>query len=147
MEKSTASIVLSFGALSLFMIARVAGSWIMSKIAAEKVLLVCSMVTIIGALVVSLNIGILSKCGLFACYAFEAIMFPTIFAITISGIGDYIKIASSLLMMTPIGGAIGTFLMGWVADNTSISTAFIIPTFGYAFVFVYAFYILKQSHK
>ena len=129
MEKSTASIVLSFGALSLF------------------ILLVCSMVTIIGALVVSLNIGILSKCGLFACYAFEAIMFPTIFAITISGIGDYIKIASSLLMMTPIGGAIGTFLMGWVADNTSISTAFIIPTFGYAFVFVYAFYILKQSHK
>ncbi len=138
MDKTTASIVLSFGALGLFMVARVAGSAIMSKIKAEKVLLVCAVMTVLGAVAVTLNIGVVSKAGVFVCYAFEAIMFPTIFAITISNAGKSVKIASSFLMMTPIGGAVGTSLMGLVADATSMSTAFIIPAVGYFFVLLYA---------
>lgn len=147
MDKATASVILSFGALGLFMVARIAGSWIMSRIAAGKVLLFCVVMTVAGAIAVSLDLGAVSKCGLFACYAFEAIMFPTIFAITVAGIGDSVKIASSLLMMTPIGGAVGTFLMGYIADQTSISTAFVIPAAGYLFVFIYALYALKSSYK
>lgn len=138
MDKTTASVVLSFGALGLFMVARVAGSAIMSKIKAEKVLLVCAVMTVLGAVAVTLNIGVVSKAGVFVCYAFEAIMFPTIFAITISNAGKSVKIASSFLMMTPIGGAVGTSLMGLVADATSMSTAFIIPAVGYFFVLLYA---------
>ena len=131
MDKTEAAALLSFGALGLFMLARVAGSWIMSRIPAEKVLLWCSVMTVAGA-----------TAGLFACYAFEAIMFPTIFAITISGVGRAAKIASSFLMMTPLGGAVGTLLMGWTADATSMSTAFIVPAAGYALVFVYAMVVV-----
>lgn len=138
MDKATASAVLSFGALGLFMLARIIGSWTMSKIAAEKVLLFCAIMTVVGSVAVALDLGVISKAGLFACYAFEAIMFPTIFAITIGHAGDSVKIASSFLMMTPIGGAVGTFLMGWMADSTSMSTAFIVPAIGYAFVLLYA---------
>ena len=138
MDKTEASFVLSFGALGLFMLARVAGSWVMSRVRAEKVLLICAVMTVIGALAVVANIGAISKAGVFVCYAFEAIMFPTIFAITIVGVGRASKIASSFLMMTPLGGAVGTFLMGFVADATSMSTAFIVPAAGYAFVLLYA---------
>lgn len=138
MDKTEASFVLSFGALGLFMLARVAGSWVMSRVRAEKVLLICAVMTVIGALAVVANIGAVSKAGVFVCYAFEAIMFPTIFAITIVGVGRASKIASSFLMMTPLGGAVGTFLMGLVADATSMSTAFIVPAAGYAFVLLYA---------
>lgn len=138
MDKTEASFVLSFGALGLFMLARVAGSWVMSRVRAEKVLLICAVMTVIGALAVVANIGAISKAGVFVCYAFEAIMFPTIFAITIVGVGSASKIASSFLMMTPLGGAVGTFLMGFVADATSMSTAFIVPAAGYAFVLLYA---------
>ncbi len=145
MDKMSASAVLSFGALGLFMVARVIGSWIMSRVAAEKVLAVCGVLTVIGALAVVVNFGALSKCGLFACYAFEAIMFPTIFAITISGVGGRAKIASSFLMMTPIGGAVGTFLMGVVADSYSMSTAFIVPLAGYALVLFYALMVVKKK--
>ncbi len=143
MDKSTASIVLSFGALGLFMIARITGSAIMSKVKAEKVLLVCAVMTVSGALAVTLDLGIISKAGVFVCYAFEAIMFPTIFAITISDAGRSVKIASSFLMMTPIGGAVGTSLMGLVADATSMSTAFIVPAIGYMFVLLYALRLKK----
>lgn len=138
MDKATASIVLSFGALGLFMVARIAGSAIMSRVKAEKVLLVCAVMTVLGATAVALDLGAVSKAGVFVCYAFEAIMFPTIFAITISDAGKSVKIASSFLMMTPIGGAVGTSLMGLMADATSMSTAFVVPAIGYFFVFIYA---------
>lgn len=147
MDKMTASTVLSFGALGLFMLARVIGSWVMSRVAAEKVLLICAVMTVLGALAVTLNIGLFSRCGLFACYAFEAIMFPTIFAITVSGVGTSAKIASSFLMMTPLGGAVGTFLMGLVADSTSMSTAFVVPCVGYSFVLIYAAMVIFKKVK
>lgn len=135
---AVAARILSFGALALFMAARVIGSFVMSKIAAEKVLLFCAVMTVLGACTVALNLGAVSKAAVFVCYAFEAIMFPTIFAITIAEAGDDVKIASSFCMMTPIGGAVGTFLMGLVADSASISSSFLIPAAGYAFVLVYA---------
>ncbi len=144
MTKSTASVVLSFGALGLFMLARIAGSWIMSRVAAEKVLTMCALLAVTGSILVTLNIGCLSKAGVFMCYAFEAIMFPTIFAITISEVGNSIKMASSFLMMTPIGGAVGTILMSSLADATNMSIAFIVPATGYAFVLIYAYYSLRN---
>lgn len=135
---AVAAQILSFGALALFMAARVIGSFVMSKIAAEKMLLFCAIMTVLGACTVALNLGAVSKAAVFVCYAFEAIMFPTIFAITIAEAGDDVKIASSFCMMTPIGGAVGTFLMGLVADSASISSSFLIPAAGYAFVLIYA---------
>ena len=145
MDKMTATWVLSFGALGLFMIARVVGSSVMKYVRAEKVLTVCAVMTVMGAGLVALNIGVISKIGLFACYAFEAIMFPTIFAITIRGNGASTKIASSFLMMTPLGGAVGTSLMGWIAGLTSMSTAFVVPAVAYAAVLVYAYMALNKK--
>ena len=145
MEKTTATWVLSFGALGLFMAARVAGSAIMSRVPAIKVLCFCSVMTVVGALLVVLDLGVVSQVGLFACYAFEAIMFPTIFAITISGVGSMTKIASSFLMMTPLGGAVGTIIMGYVADSASLSASFLVPAAGYAVVLLYTLYIIKKK--
>jgi len=145
MDKMTATWVLSFGALGLFMVARIVGSSVMKYVKAEKVLTICAVMTVLGAGLVALNLGLVSKIGLFACYAFEAIMFPTIFAITISGNGASTKIASSFLMMTPLGGAVGTSLMGWIAGMTSMSTAFIVPTVAYVAVFVYGYMALNKK--
>lgn len=148
LEKTVASAVLSFGALGLFMLARIGGSWIMSRIPAERVLAFCGVMTVLCSLFVVANIGVLSKISLFAIYAFEAIMFPTIFAITIARVEPAsVKIASSLLMMTPIGGAVGTVLMGIMADATSMSTSFIIPALGFLFVLIYAGSRLKIRNK
>lgn len=138
MDKGAATALLSFGALGLFMIARIIGSWIMSKVSALKVLYICGIGAAVGALLVSFNLGIPSAVGLFACYAFEAIMFPTVFALTISGVKGNVKIASSFLMMTPIGGAVGTLMMGLIADSINISAAFLIPAIAYCMVILYA---------
>lgn len=145
LDARTAAVVLSFGGLGLFMLARVVGSAVMSKVAAEKVLVFCAVMTVLGSFCVTLNMGWLSKGGLFACYAFEAIMFPTVFALSVKGLGGSTKLASSLLMMTPLGGAVGTLLMGMVADAASISASFMVPCIGYAFVLLYSLRALSRQ--
>ena len=144
MNAHDAAIVLSFGGLGLFMVGRVIGSWVMSRVRAEKVLFVCTVFTVLGSLLVVLNLGILSKSALFLCYVFEAIMFPTIFAISLQGLGDYTKRASSFLMMSPIGGAVGPLLMGYVADLSTMSLSFLVPFAGYVVVLVYAYRVMRD---
>lgn len=145
LDPRTAAVVLSFGGLGLFMCARVIGSAVMSKIKAEKVLLFCAVMTVLCSFLVTLNLGVVSKVSLFCCYAFEAIMFPTIFAISVRGLGDSTKMASSLLMMTPLGGAVGTLLMGMVADAATMSASFIVPCIGYCIVTLYAARAVRRS--
>lgn len=138
LDVRTASMFLAFGGLGLFMLGRVIGSFVMSRIAAEKVLLVCGVVTVVCTLLIVLNIGSLSKIALPVCYLFESIMFPTVFAISLKGLGHYTKRAASFLMMTPIGGAVGAFLMGYVGDVAGMSNAFVVPMIGYAVVMSFA---------
>ena len=96
------------------------------------------------ALVV-LNLGILSLIALFLGYAFEAIMFPTIFALSLRGLGNYTKRASSYLMMSPIGGAVGPLMMGYVADQTNMSFSFIVPLLSFIVVLLYAWKVKQRS--
>lgn len=142
LDKVSATAVLSFAALGLFMIARVAGGIIMKRVNPSKVLAVCGVAAMFGALVVALCPGVRAHSGIFVCYAFEAIMFPTIFAITISSSGDDAKTASAFLMMTPLGGALGAWMMGWAATAWSESASFFIPAAGYAAVTFYALWHL-----
>ena len=143
MDKLEATRLLSFGALGLFMLMRVVGSSVMKFVRAERVLTFCAVMAMGGALTVVFGGSGISKIGLFACYAFEAIMFPTIFALTLTHAGSSPKIASSFLMMTPLGGAVGTALMGAVASVTTISTSFIIPALAYGVVLLFSLSSLR----
>ncbi|MBR4381321.1 MAG: MFS transporter [Bacteroidaceae bacterium] len=136
-DKLTASQWLSFGFL-LFMCARFVGSWVMSKIEAERVLLFCAIGTVVANALVLMNLGKASMIALMLNFVFEAIMFPTIFTFALRGLGKRTKQASSILMMSTIGGAIGTMLMGVIGDRTSLSVAFIIPLIGYIVVMAYS---------
>ena len=136
-DKLTASQWLSFGFL-LFMCARFVGSWVMSKIEAERVLLLCAFGTVVANALVLMNIGKVSMIALMLNFVFEAIMFPTIFSLALRGLGNRTKQASAILMMSTIGGAIGTMLMGVIGDLTSLSVAFIIPLIGYIVVMAYS---------
>lgn len=138
MNARQASLVLSFGGLSLFMAGRFIGSWIMRRVRAEKMLFWCATGTVVSTVLVVLNLGLISFIALLCCYAFEAIMFPTIFALSLKGLGSHTKRASSFLMMSPVGGAVGPLLMGYVADCSTMSMAFIVPCLGYVVVWLYA---------
>ena len=143
-DPAAASRLLSFGFL-LFMCMRFVGSGVMSRVRAELVLLVCAIGTVVCCALVFLNVGQLSLYALIANYAFEAIMFPTVFSLSLSGLGSLTKRGSSILMLTPIGGAIGTMLMGLLADIVSLSAAFIVPLIGYAVMVAYAWRMVRKD--
>ena len=138
MNALDAAKLLSVAGLGLFMCGRFLGSWIMRFVRAEKFLLICAIGTVVATAMVVMNLGIVSFVSLILIYLFEAIMFPTIFAICLRGLGNNTKRASSYLMMTPIGGAVGPLLMGAVGDMTSMSFSFIIPLISYMVVLAYA---------
>ena len=139
MDARYASLILSFGGLGLFMIGRFAGSWIMRRVRAEKMLFWCATGTVLTTTVVLLDVGIVSLIALLLGYAFEAIMFPTIFALSLKGLGNHTKRASSFLMMSPVGGVVGPLLMGFVADHTaSMVWAFVVPWIADVVVWLYA---------
>ncbi len=136
-DNMTASRLLSFG-FFLFMCARFVGGWVMSRIAAQKVLLFCAAGTVVANVLVLMELGTLSMVALILNYALEAIMFPTIFSLALRGLGSQTKRASAYLMMSTIGGAIGTMLMGMLADRVTLSFSFIVPVVGYAVVLLYS---------
>lgn len=137
---NTASLLLSIGGLGLFMIGRFAGSALMSRIRSEKILLACAVGTVSMMTLALLPLGVVSKCAVIVCYVFESIMFPTIFAMAIARLGKLTERASSILMMSVIGGAIGPLAMGWMGDTFSITAAFAVPLIGFIVVLAFAYY-------
>lgn len=145
MTDNLASVVLT-GALAFFMVGRFLGSWIMRRIKAERMLLYCATGSVLCISIVLLNLGVISMVALVCNYLFEAIMFPTIFALALTGLGNLTKSASSLLMMTPIGGC-GFLLMGYVADTVNMVVPFVIPWIGYAVVLAYAWKLMRKRNR
>ena len=141
-----ASIVLSVG-LFLFMCGRFAGSWIMRFVRAEKVLFACATGTVLMTALVLMDIRIVSFVASILIFVFEAIMFPTIFALSIKGLGGLTQKASAVLMMTPIGGAIGTVLMGMAADHQGMTFAFFVPMIAFCVILVYAATVLRKKQN
>lgn len=108
------------------------------------VLLVCAILTFVATLIVVVCSGTLSLIAFFALYLGESIMFPTIFSLALRDAGTKTKLASSLLIMTIVGGAVAPVIMGYIADTTgSMAIAFLIPLVCYGVIGGYA---LSKRH-
>ena len=97
------------------------------------------MINAVLCLLIFLKLGWLSAFCVFGTYFFMSIMFPTIFALGIFGLGERSKRASSFIVMAIMGGAILPKVMGAIADATDLSRAFIVPMACFVFIAAYAF--------
>ena len=146
LSPNAASLLLSIGGLGLLMVGRFSGSALMRHIRSEKILLICACGTTAMMILALSPLGVVSKCAVIVCYLFESIMFPTIFALSISRLGGLTERASSILMMSVVGGAIGPIAMGWVGDNFSITAAFAVPLAGFIVVLAFAWVSFVKLH-
>jgi len=145
MSDNAASVILTL-ALAFFMLGRFGGSWIMRRVKAEHMLMACATGSLICIGLVLCNWGKISMIALVANYIFEAIMFPTIFSLALRGLGSLTKSASSLLMMTPIGGC-GFLLMSLIADATGMmSLPFVIPFLCYFIILLFASELTRKNN-
>jgi FHS family L-fucose permease-like MFS transporter len=84
--------------------------------------------------------GIVGAWGVVASGFFLSIMFPTIFALGLKGLGPNTKLAGSLLVMAIVGGAIFPLVLGFIAKNTgSLAKGYMVPLVGFVVVAVYGF--------
>lgn len=111
-----------------FMAGRFFGTFLMKYIRPEKLLLTYA---IINVLLLTLALNTTGSVAVYAVMVvpfFMSIMFPTIFALGIKELGEETKMASSLLVMSIVGGALAPILMGLISDQTgSMQKAYIIP--------------------
>ena len=137
-SNKAASNLASLGFLC-FLIGRFTGSAILKKFAAYKVLGWYSAAAVALCLVIFAKLGWVSVACVFLTYFFMSIMFPTIFALGIFGLGRGAKKASSFIVMAIMGGAVLPKVMGAVADRYDLSRGFIVPMLCFAFVAFYGF--------
>jgi FHS family L-fucose permease-like MFS transporter len=129
--------------LVLFIVGRFVGTALMARVSPARLMgwfAIANIVLTLTAVAAGTQLGLLA---LTLTSFFMSIMFPTIFANSLKGLGDYTKTASSFLVMSIIGGGLLTALMGLLSDGTSIRTAMVVPTL--CFVVVACFGLTERA--
>lgn len=144
-EPREAALWLSFGGMGLFMAGRMAASWVMEYIRAEKMLAYLATGAVVSMVIVIFGKGFGAVLAFFLCFLCESIMFPTIFALSIKGLGEHTKRASSYLIMGIAGGAVAPVIMGVIADRINMATGFIVPLVCYLVILAFAADLLKSQ--
>ena len=129
---------LASAAFICFLLGRITGAGLLKKFSAHKILGLYGILNVVCCLLVLANLGWISVFSVFASYFFMSIMFPTIFALGIFGLGDKTKKASGFIVMAIMGGALLPKLMGKIADDSNLCHAFVVPAACFAFVAFYA---------
>jgi MFS transporter, FHS family, L-fucose permease len=144
MDEKTSSLFLIAGSVC-FMGGRFVGTVLMKFINPVKLLAIYSFLNIVLiGFAVTLH-------GNFPVYAllgvdfFMSIMFPTIFSLSIRGLGKKTKEGSSFVIMAIVGGAVCAYILGIIADMANIQWAYLVPGFCFLYIFVYAWKRLKTK--
>ncbi|WP_443946225.1 MFS transporter [Pedobacter sp. AW1-32] len=76
-----------------------------------------------------------------------SIMWPSIFALSITGLGKYTSQGSSFLIMMILGGSIIPPIQGELADSAGIHNSYIVPVIGFAYLIFFAWKVSGELKK
>ncbi|HNQ88920.1 MAG TPA: MFS transporter [Verrucomicrobiota bacterium] len=137
---------LSSLAFGFFLLGRLISAWAMRRAPAHKMVGAFALANVILCALVIAKLGWLSVAGVFLTYFFMSLMFPTIFALGIFGLGSQAKKkAAAFIVMSITGGALMPKLMGRLGDVYDMSTSFWIPLGCFVLILVYGFSWSKLS--
>jgi len=136
------------GTLVSFGVGRFSATYFMRKVSPAWLMGLYSFINVILIGVSIIHPGWIGMWALFLTSFFMSLMYPTIFAISIKGLGAHTKIGGSVLVMAIIGGSLLTPLTGWIGTLTgSIALAMAVPLFAYLYIFYYSLSEYIQSNK
>ena len=129
------------GTLAAFGVGRFTSAYLMRTISPNQLM---GAYSIANMVLVSLGVAFPGWFGLWCVFLtsfFMSLMFPTIFALGLKGLGPNTKIGGSLLVMAIVGGAVMTPLMGFISERFhSIASAYVVPLFCYIVIAFYSFF-------
>lgn len=128
------------GTLAAFGVGRFSSAWLMRFVAPTRLLGSYAILNVALVAFAILRPGWTGLWALFATSFFMSLMFPTIFALGLKGLGPNTKIGGSLIVMAIVGGAVLTPVMGLIAEaRHSIAPAYGVPLIAYVVIAAYAF--------
>jgi len=134
------------GTLAAFGVGRFASAYLMRTIAPNKLMGAYSVANVVLVAVGVLFPGWVGLWCIFLTSFFMSLMFPTIFALGLKGLGPNTKIGGSLLVMAIVGGAVLTPTMGLISERLhSVAWAYLVPLASYIFIAVYSFFASRQA--
>ena len=140
-----AAYLLSIGLL-LFMAGRFIGTALMRWITAPTLLAICAVLNIVLVAIAVFSNGYMAVGALLGVELCMSIMFPTIFSLSIDGLGRDTKLGSSLLVMSIVGGAIIPPIMGVISDRHGLQLAYMTPLVCFIVVLLFARAMRKPLH-
>jgi len=129
--------------LVLFVIMRFACTALMRFIRPRKILAALAIIAVGCCLIAIYAKGIVGVYGLVCISGCMSLMFPTIYGMGISGLGDDTKIGGSGMVMAIAGAAVLTQIQGIVSDMSSITLAYWIPAIAFAIIAYYGIVVCK----
>ena len=134
------------GTLVAFGLGRFSATWLMHHIQPNRLM---GWYSVINIILVGFSILVPGWIGMWAIFFtsfFMSLMYPTIFATSIKGLGKNTKIGGSILVMAIVGGALCTPLMGYISEITSsMALAMTVPLMAYIYIGYYSFAGLKDN--
>lgn len=128
-------------ALVLFMLGRFLGTWLMTRMEPRKVLVYYAIAAVVLVVLAFVTGGLLGIVCIMLTYFCQSIMFPTIFALATKGMPPAEqKLASSLVIMAIVGGAVMPPLAGLLSSAGGMQLALLVPFVCFAYV---VFYVLR----
>jgi FHS family L-fucose permease-like MFS transporter len=119
------------------MVGRFAAAGLMRAIKPERVLAIFALIAIAGSLVAVFVPGPAAMYGLITVGLGISLMFPTIFALAIRGLGPLTEEGSGLLIMAIAGGALAS-LQGKIGDLYGLHWGFLVTAGCALYVLFYA---------
>ena len=139
---------LSSLAFGFFLLGRLVGAGVMRRIPAHRVLATFAFANVFLCLLVIGKLGWISVLGVFLSYFFMSVMFPTIFAVGIFGLGSQAKKkASAFIVMSITGGALMPKFMGRLGDVYDMATSFWMPLGCFVLILLYGIFWPKLSQS
>jgi FHS family L-fucose permease-like MFS transporter len=131
----------------LAMVGRFIGAGVMRQTNPALVLTFCACGAIIMTTTSSLSAGMVAAATLLSVGLFNSIMFPTIFALAVEGMGERTPQASGIICLAIVGGAIVPLTTGWAADHVGLSLALLVPAACYVWIAFYGLFVAKTKDR
>jgi FHS family L-fucose permease-like MFS transporter len=127
------------GALILFGCMRWVFTGLMNYFRASTLLIASAALAVVAVLCVIFVGGMPGVIALVCVSGFMSLMFPTIFGLGCSDLGEDTKLASSGQIMAIVGGAIITPMQGAMVDEWGVSYSYLLPLLCFVVIGIYGF--------
>jgi FHS family L-fucose permease-like MFS transporter len=130
--------------LVLFVLGRFTCTWLMRYFRPRKMLAALAIIAVVCCVITIYAKGVVGIYGLMCISGCMSMMFPTIYAMGIVGLGEDTKIGGSGMVMAIAGAALLTQIQGIVSDASSIAAAYWVPTIAFAIITYYSIVVCKR---